>query len=178
MAEISTIARPYAVAIFKLAKEQKALSKWSDMLGLASAVSRDEKLRTVIHDPKIDSKVLQDAFLKICGDKLNVNGQNLIKTLVEYKRLPLLPAISSAFEALKAADEGTLDAQIIAAAKPTAAITKEIVKKLETKFGKKVSAEVVVDQEIIGGMKIIVGDTVIDASVKGQLQNLAYSLIA
>ena len=178
MAEISTIARPYAVAAFKLAKETKALAKWSDMLGLASAVSSDEKLSAVIHDPKIDSMVLQAAFLKVCGDKLNVNGQNLIKTLVEYKRLPLLPAISSAFEELKAEDEGTLDAQIVAAVKPTAAITKDIVKKLETKFGKKVSAEVVVDEEIIGGMKIIVGDTVIDASVKGQLQNLAYSLSA
>jgi len=71
-----------------------------------------------------------------------------------------------------------LDAQIIAAVKPTAEVTKDIVKKLEAKFGKKVSAEVTVDPEIIGGMKIIVGDTVIDASIKGQLQNLAYSLTA
>lgn len=178
MAEISTIARPYAVAAFKLAKEKKALAKWSAMLALASAVSRDEQLNTYIHDPKIDGQVLQDVFLKICGNKLDAAGQNLIKVLVEYKRLSILPAISDAFEALKAAEEGTLDAQIVAAVKPAATVTKDIVKKLEVKFGKKVSAEVVVDPEIIGGMKIIVGDTVIDASVKGQLQNLAYSLIA
>ncbi len=178
MAEISTIARPYAVAAYKLAKEKKALAKWSDMLSLASAVSRDEQLSTYIQDPKVNSDVLQDAFLKICGKKLDKHGQNLIKTLVEYGRLSILPAVSSAFEELKAEDEGSVEAQIVAAAKPTAAVTKSIVKKLEEKFGKKVSAEVVVDPEIIGGMKIIVGDSVIDASVKGQLQNLAYSLTA
>lgn len=178
MAEISTIARPYAVASFKLAKEQKALAKWSDMLSLASAVSSDEKLSAVIQDPKIDSNVLQDVFLKVCGNKLNDNGQNLIKTLVEYGRLSILPDISSAFEELKAEHEGSVEAQIVTAVKPTVAVTKDIVKKLEAKFGKKVTATVSVDPEIIGGMKIIVGDTVIDASVKGQLQNLAYSLTA
>lgn len=178
MAEISTIARPYAVAAFNFAKEKKALAKWSDMLALASAVSRDDTLSTVIQDPKVDGQVLQDAFLKVCGTKLDINGKNLIKTLVEYKRLSILPAISSAFEELKADDEGAVEATIVAAAKPAAAVTKDIVKKLEAKFGKKVSAEVVIDEEILGGMKIIVGDTVIDASVKGQLQNLAYSLTA
>jgi len=178
MAEISTIARPYAVAAFQLAKEKKALAKWSDMLALASAVSSDESLSAYIQDPKVNGDDLQDAFLKVCGNKLDKHGQNLIKTLVEYKRLAILPAISQAFEELKAEDEGTLEAQIVAAAKPTAAVTKDLVKKLEAKFGKKVSTEVVVDPDIIGGMKIIVGDTVIDASVKGQLQNLAYSLTA
>ena len=178
MAEISTIARPYAVAAFKLAKEQKALAKWSEMLSFATAVGSDAQLSAYIADPKVDSNVLQETFLKVCGDKLNVNGQNLIKTLVEYGRLSILSAITSAFEELKAQDEGALDAQIIVAAKPSAAETKDLVKRLEAKFGKKVEATVSVDPEIIGGIKIIVGDTVIDASVKGQLQNLAYSLSA
>jgi F-type H+-transporting ATPase subunit delta len=178
MAEISTIARPYAVAAFKLAKEKKMLAKWSEMLSLASAISSDEQFAACIHDPKMSGQALQDAFLKVCGNQLDAGGQNLIKVLVEYKRLSILPAISSAFETLRAVEEGTLDAQIIAAVNPTATVTKDIVKKLEAKFGKKVSAEVVVDPEIIGGIKIIVGDTVIDASVKGQLQNLAYSLTA
>ena len=178
MAEISTIARPYAVAAFKLAKEQKALAKWSEMLSFATAVGNDAALSAYIADPKVDSNVLQDTFLKVCGDKLNINGQNLIKTLVEYGRLPILPAITSAFEELKAQDEGTLDAQIIAAAKPSAAEVKDLVQRLEAKFGKKVEATVVVDADLIGGIKIIVGDTVIDASVKAQLQNLAYSLSA
>jgi F-type H+-transporting ATPase subunit delta len=178
MAEISTIARPYAVAAFKLAKEQKALAKWSEMLSFATAVGDDAQLKAYIQDPKVVSSDLQATFLKVCGDKLNEHGQNLIKTLIEYGRLSILPAIASAFEELKAQDEGILDAQIIAAAKPSAAETKDLVKRLEAKFGKKIEATVSVDPEIIGGIKIIVGDTVIDASVKGQLQNLAYSLKA
>ncbi|MGB4812931.1 MAG: F0F1 ATP synthase subunit delta [Methylophilaceae bacterium] len=178
MAEISTIARPYAVAAYKLGKEQKALGKWSEMLGLATAVANDAQMQAYINDPKILSADLQSSFLKVCGDKLNENAQNLIKVLVEYRRLAILPAITNAFEELKAQDEGTLDAQIIAAAKPSDAEVKGLIKRLEVKFGKKVEASVTVDPEIIGGIKIIVGDTVIDASVKGQLQSLAYALTA
>lgn len=178
MAEISTIARPYAVAAYKLGREQNALSKWSEMLGFAAAVAENEQIKAYIQDPKVVSSDLQATFLKVCGDNLNENGQNLVKVLVEYGRLSILPEIFSAFEALKAQDEGTLDAQIIAATKISAAETKDLVKRLEAKFGKKIEASVSVDPEIIGGIKIIVGDTVIDASVKGQLQNLAYLLTA
>lgn len=178
MAEISTIARPYAVAAFNLGKEQNALAKWSEMLGLAAAVSSDAQMQAFIQDPKVVSSELQNTFLKVCGDQLNEHGQNLIKVLVEYNRMDILPAITSAFEELKAQDEGVLDAQIIAAAKPSAAEVKDLVKRLEIKFGKKIEAKVSVDSELIGGIKIIVGDTVIDASVKGQLQSLAYTLSA
>jgi len=178
MAEISTIARPYAVAAYKLAKEKKALDKWSEMLGFASAIASDAQIKAYINDPKVVSAELEATFLKVCGDKLNESGQNLIKILVEYGRLSILPEISAAFEALKAQEEGTLDAEIVAASKPTAAQTKDLVKRLEAKFGKKIEASVSVDPEMIGGFKIIVGDTVIDATVKGQLQNLAYALTA
>lgn len=178
MAEISTIARPYAVAAYKLGREQKALAKWSEMLGFAAAVASDAQIKAYIEDPKVISTQLEATFLKVCGDKLNENGQNLIKVLVEYGRLSILPEIHNAFEALKAQDEGTLDAIIVSAAKLSVTETKDLVKRLETKFGKKIEAILSVDPEIIGGIKIIVGDTVIDASVKGQLQNLAYSLTA
>ena len=178
MAEISTIARPYAVAAYKLGKEQNALTKWSEMLGFASQVANDAQMQAYINDPKIVASDLQATFLKVCGDKLNLNAQNLIKVLVEYGRMSILPAITTAFEELKAQDEGVLEASIIAAAKPSDAEVKDLLKRLEAKFGKKVEAKVSVDAELIGGMKIIVGDTVIDASVKGQLQNLAYTLAA
>jgi F-type H+-transporting ATPase subunit delta len=178
MAEISTIARPYAVAAYKLGKEQNALAKWSEMLGFAAAVVNDAQMQAYIQDPKVVSSELQEVFLKVCGDKLNEFGQNLIKVLVEYDRISVLPAITSAFEALKAQDEGVLDAQIIAASKPTDAEIKDLVRRLESKFSKKIEASVSVDAELIGGIKIIVGDTVIDASVKAQLQNLAYTLSA
>ncbi len=178
MAEISTIARPYAVAAFKLAKQQNDLAKWSEMLNLATAVVENEQMQAFIQNPKVVSSDLASTLLKVCGDKLNEQGQNLIKVLVEYGRISILPAVTKAFEELKAQDEGTLEAQIYAAAKPSAAEVKDLVKRLEAKFGKKVEANVSVDSELIGGIKIVVGDTVIDASVKGQLQNLAYTLSA
>ena len=178
MAEISTIARPYAAAAYKLGKETKSLAKWSEMLSFAAAVINDAQMQAYIQDPKVVASDLQNTFLKVCGDKLNEQGQNLIKVLVEYNRMSILPAIVSAFEALKAQDEGTLDAQIIAASKPSDAEVKDLLKRLEAKFGKKIEADVTIDAELIGGFKIIVGDTVIDSSVKGQLQNLAYTLAA
>jgi F-type H+-transporting ATPase subunit delta len=178
MAELSTIARPYAAAAFSLGKEQNLLAKWSEMLGFVAAVASDSQMQAYIQDPKVNSSDLQTVFLKVCGDKLSEQGQNLIKVLVEYNRMSILPAIASAFEEMKAQDEGVLEAQIIAAAKPSAAGIKDLVKRLESKFAKKIEASVSVDPTLIGGIKIIVGDTVIDASVQGQLQNLAYSLSA
>ena len=159
MAEAITIARPYASAAFRLAKERNALAAWSDMLGLAAAVAD-----------------LQKVFLAVCEKHLDESGVNLIKILVEYGRLSLLPDVAAAFEALKAQDEGVLDAEITAAVALPDAEVKALVEKLHSRFGKKIEASVKVDPELIGGIKIIVGDTVIDASVRGQLQDLAYAL--
>lgn len=178
MAELSTIARPYAVAAYRLAKETKALSAWSDMLGLAAAVAQDPQMMAFIADPNVQRSQLEASFFKVCGDKLNAQGQNLIKVLVEYDRLAILPEITQAFEALKAAEEGVLDAEIVTAVKVGDAEIATLVKRLEAKFGKKIEASVSVDPSIIGGVKVLVGDTVIDASVSGQLQNLAYTLKA
>lgn len=178
MAEISTIARPYAVAAYQLGRDKKTLTEWSEMLGFAAQISTDANMQTYIQDPKVLSSEMQATFLKVCGDKLNEHGQNLIKILVEYGRLPLLPAIAEAFEQLKSLDEGTLQANIHAAFEPSASEVKDLVTKLEAKFNKKIEANVMIDESLIGGFKIIVGDTVIDASVKNQLQNLAYSLTA
>ncbi len=176
MAEAVTIARPYAVAVFRLAKENKALAKWSEMLGFASAVAADAQMRALIDDPKLASTDIERTFLSVCGDKLDASGQNLIKLLVEYGRLAILPEIALIYEEQKAQDEGTLDAEITAATQPDDAQVKALVAQLQTKFGKKVEATVKVDPEIIGGIKIVVGDTVIDASVRGRLQELAYTL--
>lgn len=176
MAEAVTIARPYAVAVFRLAKEKNALAKWSEMLGFASAVAADAQMRALIEDPKLAAVDIERMFLSVCGDRLDATGQNLIRLLVEYGRLALLPEIASTFEELKAQDEGTLDAEITSAAKLNDAQVKTLVSRLQIKFGKKVEATVKVDPEIIGGIKIVVGDTVIDASVRGRLQELAYTL--
>lgn len=176
MAEAVTIARPYAVAVFRLAKEKNALAKWSEMLAMASAVIADPQMQAIIDDPKFGAADVERLVLAVCGDKLDEAGVNLIKLLVEYDRIALLPDITGIFEELKAQDEGSLDAEITAATALTDAQVKTLIDQLQAKFGKKVEASVKVDPEIIGGIKIVVGDTVIDASVRGRLQELAYTL--
>lgn len=176
MAELSTIARPYAVAAYNLAKEHKDLGRWSDMLSLMSGVAKNDTMQSFINDPKVQKSNLESVFLDICGEHLSEHGQNLIKVLVEYGRLGLLPAISEAFEALKAKDEGVLQAEIISAVALAENESKEIIQKLETRFEKKIEVENRVDPALLGGMKIVVGDTVIDTSVQSQLQSLAYTL--
>jgi F-type H+-transporting ATPase subunit delta len=178
MAEAVTIARPYAVAVFRLAKGKNALAQWSDMLALIAAVAADAQMQTLIEDPNQTSTNIEKVLLGVCGDKLNTEGANLVRLLVENDRLSLLPEIVATFEGLKAQEECTLDAEITTAAKLNAAQVKTLVTQLQARFGKKIEAHVSVDPEIIGGIKIIVGDTVIDASVRGRLQELANTLKA
>jgi len=176
MAEAVTIARPYAVAVFRLAKEKNALPRWSEMLALASAVVADPQMSALIENPKVSSRDVERLFLAVCGDKLDASGVNLIKLLIEYKRLAMLPLVTAIFEELKAQDEGQKAAEITAASKLGDAQIKNLVARLEAKFKSKIEAHVTIDPTIIGGIKIVVGDTVIDASVRGQLQEMAYTL--
>lgn len=176
MAEAITIARPYAVAIFKLAKEKKALAKWSDDLAFIVAVVSNEQVKSLIDDPKLSSNDLSLSLLSIFEGKLSEAAINLVKLLVENNRLTIVADIVAAYETLKDEDEGILDAELTAASKPTDAQVSALVKQLEIKFGRKIEAQVKVDPELIGGIKIVVGDSVIDASVRGQLQSLEYAL--
>jgi F-type H+-transporting ATPase subunit delta len=176
MAEAITIARPYATAIFKLAKEKKALAKWSEELALVAGVVANEQIANLIDDPKLSSSDLSRALLAIFEGKLSEVAINLVKLLIENNRLSIISDIAAAYEALKDEDEGVLEAEFTAATQPTDAQVKALVKQLEIKFGKKIEAQVKVDAELIGGIKIVVGDSVIDASVRGQLQSMEYAL--
>lgn len=176
MAEVVTIARPYATAVFRLARERKALVQWSGMLSFAGAVAADAQMRALIENPKLSSAEVERMFLAVCGDRLDEVATNLVRLLVEYDRLALLPDVAAIFEELKAQDEGSLEAEITSATRLDEAQVTKIVARLQARFGKKVEAQVKVDPEIIGGIKIVVGDTVIDASVRGRLQELAYTL--
>jgi len=175
MAEISTIARPYAVAVFKLAMEEKKLSSWSDFLALLNGLVKDKDLSAFLRDTKVLDIDREKTILKCVGD-IDKKGENLIKLLIENKRLMVIPYIFSIYEEFKASEEGSIEAQIIVAEKPDLKVLDSLIKRLEKKFNKKIDSKLVVDKSIIGGTRIVVGDTVIDASVKGQLDSLAYSL--
>jgi F-type H+-transporting ATPase subunit delta len=176
MAEAVTIARPYAVAVYRLAKEKGAQVRWSEMLAFVTAVAADAQMQALNDDPNVFDDQIERLFLAVAGDKLDVAGVNLVKLLIENGRLSLLPEITRLFEELRAQDEGVVDAEITAAVKPDNAQIKMLVSQLEIKFKRKVVAHVNVDPEIIGGVKIVIGDTVIDASVRGRLQEMAYTL--
>jgi F-type H+-transporting ATPase subunit delta len=139
-------------------------------------LSRD--IKSIIEDSKVLDSEREDLILNVCKGKLDENGSNFVKLLVENKRLLILPEISLFFEELKAEAEGTIEAEIIMAEKPTQKTVDDLLKSLEKKFNKKIEGKVVIDKNIIGGTKIVVGDSVIDASVRAQLDNLAFTLKA
>jgi F-type H+-transporting ATPase subunit delta len=178
MAELTTLARPYAEAVARLAKAGKSWSTWSDMLGLLATVASDEQIRALAEHPNVTQEQLTGVLLAVCGDKLTAEGINLVRLLVENDRLAALPEIVRLFEEMKAAEEGVLEARIVSAFELSPAQLAALVARLEARFGHKVTATQEVDPALIGGVVIHVGDEVLDASVRGKLAELATTLTA
>ena len=178
MAEITTIARPYAEAVARLAGAADSWKTWSDMLGLAASVVADPQIAALAGNPAVGADRVADVIVSVCGSALNTEGVNFIRVLAENKRFDALPEIAVLFEEIKAAREGTLEARITTAYELSADQLAGLVAKLEAKFGKKISASQAVDTALIGGVIIQVGDEVMDASVRGRLQGMAATLKA
>lgn len=176
MAEISTIARPYAVAIFSLAAEDAKLGAWSDMLALAAAIASDADMQALIGNTNINKAQLAELFLDICGDKLTAQGKNMIKVLVENRRLNVLPEIAKQYEALKAEAEKTVEAEVVSAFEVSQAQQQQIADKLKRRLGRDVSLTCRVDESLLGGVVIKAGDLVIDGSAIGQIHKLSVEL--
>lgn len=115
MAEVTTIARPYAEAIYKLAVKKQSLDAWSETLQYLAAVASDERISTLDGDPSISIKQLSDLFISICNNELNDESRNFILLMIENGRVGILPQVSESFERLKAQHEGVLDAKIVSA---------------------------------------------------------------
>lgn len=176
MAEIATIARPYAEATFQLAKESGSLSAWSDQLAFAQMVAADSEMQRLSVDPKVDSTQLSDLFLSVSGANLKPEVGNFIKLLISNNRLSVLPEIVAQFETLKANESGVLEAEVTSAFAMSATQIAELSVRLEKKFNRKINATITVDPALIGGLIVSVGDEVYDASVRGKLQGMAYAL--
>lgn len=178
MAEITTIARPYAEAVAKLAGERNRWPAWSTMLAAAATVASDPQVTALAGNPAVPAERVADLIVSVCGNALDAEGANFVRLLAENKRFNALPEIAVLFEDIKAAQEGTLEARVTTAYELSAEQMAGLVAKLETKFGKKISASQVVDTALIGGVIIQVGDEVMDASVRGRLQGMAATLKA
>jgi len=178
VAELTTIARPYAEAAFALAQEQSALPQWSSMLNVASRVVADPKVADALDNPKLDAAAKESLLLSICGDGLNAEGRNFVRLLVEADRIALMPAIASLFQALKDEADGVAKATIESAFELSPEDLADLTIALERRFKRKVEATVVVNPELIGGARITVGDNVIDGTVQERLRAMTVQLRA
>jgi len=176
MAEKSTIARPYAEAIFSLALEEANLSDWSDMLQLAAAVATDEQTQEILGNTNVDKSELAQMFIDVLGKKLNEQGQSMIKVIADNRRLGFLPEIAEQYEVLRADQEKTIEAEVVSAFEVSDEQQKQIAAKLKAKLGREVTLTCSVDESLIGGLVIKAGDMVIDGSAIGQIQKLSIEL--
>ncbi len=147
------------------------------MLALLEAVVQNDSIAGAIGDPNVSSSQLESVILGVCGEQLDGAGRNFVQVLTHNDRLALVPEIRAMFEQLKLEHEGVLEAQIHSAFAIDDAQIAQIVGKLEKKYQRKVRAGVSVDPALIGGIKIVVGDTVVDATVRGKLDALSTALI-
>ena len=164
MAEPATVARPYAEAAFRLADGAGALAKWSEMLAGLATVSQDARIRAAVGDPNLPDAKVAGLFISVLS--LSGEAENFVRVLAENGRLGLLPDIRTQFEALRNEREGVVEAEVVSAFELSAAQLADLVQRLEKKTGRKVRAKVQLDKELIGGIKVVLGDKVIDGSAR------------
>jgi F-type H+-transporting ATPase subunit delta len=176
MAEAATIARPYAVAAFAFADKGGALAKWSRTLAALAAVAADPEAGRAVGNPNLSSEQIYGLFAAASGD-LAAEEQNFLRVLIENDRLSALPEIAAIYEELKNEREGVVEAVITTAFPLDKGELAALVKELEGRFKRKVEPQVNVDDGLIGGVRMQVGDEVIDGSVRGRLAAMAAALM-
>ncbi len=176
MAEITTIARPYAEAVFALADKGGSLAQWSETLGRLAGVAQAPEMSQLYGNPKVTSAQFVDLFSAVAGT-MPAEAKSLLQVLTENKRLEALPAVRDMFEELKAEREGAIDATIESAFPLEGAELSALVADLERRFKRKIRPQVSVVKELIGGAKVSVGDQVIDGTVRGKLQAMNAGLM-
>ena len=178
MAEPSTIARPYAEAVFKLADAQGKLADWSAVLANIAAVAADDRIRAAIGDPNLSTAKIAGLFISVLAGKLSGDAENLVRVLAENGRLDVLAEIRTQYEALRNEREGVVEAEVHTAFDLEASQLADLVARLEKNTGRKVKASVHVDKDLIAGVKVVLGDKVIDGSARAQLGALENALKA
>jgi F-type H+-transporting ATPase subunit delta len=180
MAEKSTIARPYAEAVFALAQKANQLPAWSDLLQAMVAVTTDAGMQSLIGNTSVSkadlARLITGLVADVASEALSEQDRNLIALLAENRRLDVVIEIAAQFEVLKAEAEKTVEAEIVTATEISAAQQALIAAKLKARLGREVSLRSRVDDSLMGGAIIKAGDLVIDGSVRGQLNKLSVAL--
>jgi len=176
MSELTTLARPYAAAVFKRAKETNTADQWSAALTFMAAVFSDAEMQALVANPRVSRKDLLALALDVCGGQIDQEGVNFLKLLAQNNRLALLPAIAALFEDYKAEAEGYAKVELSTAFEFSEETWFKLVAALEKTFSKKLQINVTVDKSLIGGVLVRAGDRVIDGSIRGQLQQMQKAL--
>ena len=184
MADNNTIARPYAQAIFEIARDADELGKWGDSLEKAGAVLTDGQVAEFLGNPSLNDErrieFLAGLFDAAGAELLagsDPRGTNFVKLLLEYGRVAVLPEIAEHFESLRADVENTVDVTVTSATALSAEQQKAIAAALEKRLGRSVNIETRIDEDLIGGAVIRAGDVVIDGSVRARLDGLTNVLV-
>ena len=179
MAELATIARPYADALFKASTQQGAdLSgtvAWAEEL---AAIAANPQLRQLADDPKVTDEQLFDVISGVAGSALPDAARNFLRVIIENGRLQALPEVAAQFRSLVNRAGGSSDAVVQSAFPIDAAALAALGTSLEKRFGRKLTLSVQQDQSLIGGIRVVVGDEVLDTSVKARLEQMKAALIA
>ncbi|NHA15785.1 F0F1 ATP synthase subunit delta [Thioalkalivibrio sp. XN279] len=173
MAEKMTVARPYAKAVFEIAKEADAFAGWSDFLGRGAIAAADERVQALIGNPAVTREALAGLFIELCGDGAGAHGASFIKLLAENDRVAWLPEIATEFEVLRAEAENVVDVQLTSAVELDASQRESFATALKKRLGRDVRLHCDTDAKLLGGAIIRAGDLVIDGSLSGRLERLA-----
>lgn len=176
MSDYQTAARPYANAVFALAQENNALDEWDDALQNLAAVVADERVQAVLDDPDVSREQKAGFIIDVLAGKLGEKQQNLVRLMAENGRLKALPALASLYQARRAEAENKVEAEVISAFALDDEQTEALTRTLKNKLGSEITLSTRVDESLIGGVIIKAGDTIIDASMKSRLEQLALSL--
>jgi len=177
MAELATVARPYAEALFRVAKSGN-LPAWSELVSEMAYVAAHPDVQALSRNPNVTDKQVADTFLALLKSPITDEAKNFINLLVENGRVTLLPEIGTQFHVLKNAQDGAADVEITSAFELDPNQVKELIATLEKKFGRKLNPSVHVDGSLIGGVRVVVGDEVLDTSVRAKLQQMQVALAA
>ena len=176
MAELSTLARPYAKAAFGFALANQNLDAWATMLNTLAAIAADDNVAAVVSSPAFTSEQQVTIITTICGDELTEQGKNFVSLLAENKRLSLISTITEQFLALKAQHEKFSNVEVTSAYDVDSEVEENLAKALSNKLNCSVNIQTTVDNDLIGGVVIRAGDLVIDSSVRGRLAKLTEAM--
>lgn len=176
MAELATIARPYAEAVFKATQaDLESAAVWLQEL---AAIASSEELQQLAANPNYTQKQVYDLIMGVTQvAKQNEQAQNLLKIVLDNKRLKVLPEIAEQFRLLKVSGAGFADAVVYSAYPIDSAALSDLGAQLEAKFKRKLVLRVEIDEQLIAGVRVVVGDEVLDTSVKARLEQMKAALI-